>query len=62
MTDETLEPVEPITKIEDYLDEDWIPTDEKNARYKMTYEFDLNGNRTNTIFEVLLEDQAQETI
>lgn len=55
--------VEPIELIEDYLDENFLPSDKENARYKITFNFDSDGNMISTNTEVLLEpgDDNQES-
>jgi len=48
---------EEITEVVDYLDENWNPgVDEKNARYRVTYQLS-NGEITDKKIEVLLHEE-----
>lgn len=51
---------EQITKIIDYLDIDYNPTDKDNAHFIITTEFDSKGNIESQSTEVILNDNIQE--
>lgn len=50
--------IEEITEIVDYLDDNWNPVDEENARYKITYELS-KGEIVDKKIEVLLSEDSQ---